>query len=84
MSCPCVPSSAVAVVAELARDLNFAEADGSVPPSIRSLRYLAPNFIFPQIERESGSPVPDWLKAAVPDWLLPWSVFSQGPPPDPD
>ncbi len=74
----------VAVVAELAKELGFAEADGSVPPSIRSLQYLLPNFVFPQIERESGRPLPDWLKKGVPDWLVPWSVFSSGPPPEPD
>ena len=73
----------VAVVAELASELGFAEADGSVPASIRSLKYLAPNFIFPQIEEESGEPVPDWIKENVPDIKLPWSVFSSGPPPDP-
>ena len=69
---------------ELRRYLNFAEADGSVPPSIRSLKYLAPNFVFPQIEKESGKPVPDWLRENVPDLLLPWSVFSAGPPPEPE
>jgi dehydrogenase/reductase SDR family member 1 len=77
-------SGKVAVVAELAKELGFAEDDGSVPPSIRSLKYLAPNFVFPAIERESGKPVPDWMKSAVPDWLLPWSVFSGGPPPEPN
>lgn len=76
-------SGKVVVVAELARECGFAEDDGSVPPSIRSLKYLAPNFIFPQIERESGEPIPDWIKDNVPDLLLPWSVFSGGPPPEP-
>jgi len=76
-------SGQVCVVAELAQELGFTEDDGSVPPSIRSLRYLAPNFIFPQIESESGKPVPEWLKSNVPDWKLPWSVFSGGPPPEP-
>lgn len=74
----------VAVVAELAKELGFTDTDGRKPPSIRSLQYLAPNFIFPQIERESGKPLPGWLKDNVPDWLLPWSVFSSGPPPEPD
>ena len=55
-----------------------------MPPSIRSLRYLAPNFVFPQIERESGKPVPEWLRSNVPDWKLPWSVFASGPPPEPE
>ena len=73
----------IAVVAELAQELGFSEEDGRVPPSIRSLAYLAPNFIFPQIEREAGKPLPDWLKNNVPDWKLPWSVFSSGAPPEP-
>ena len=72
------------VVAELANECGFAEADGRVPPSIRSLKYLAPNFVFPQIEKESGKPVPAWLRDNVPDLLLPWSVFSAGPPPEPE
>ena len=45
--------------------------------------YLA-NFIFPQIEKESGAPLPGWVTENVPDWLLPWSVFSAGPPPEPE
>ena len=75
-------SGKVVVVAELARERGFAEDDGSVPPSIRSLKYLAPNFIFPQIEQEAGEPLPAWLKDNVPDVLLPWVVFSGGPPPE--
>ena len=77
-------SGKVAVVAELAEELGFTEEDGSVPPSIRSLRYLAPNFIFPQIEKESGEPVPAWMRDNVPDWKLPWSVFGGSPPPQPE
>lgn len=77
-------TGSVQVVAELARELGFTEDDGTLPPSIRSLRYLAPNFIFPQIEKEAGKPLPAWLTDNVPDWLLPWSVFSAGPPPEPE
>ena len=72
----------VAVVAELAEELDFAEEDGSRPPSIRSLKYLAPNFIFPQIEKEAGEPLPAWIKDNVPNWKLPWWVFSSEPPPE--
>jgi len=25
---------------------------------------------------ETGKPVPDWVWENVPDWLLPWSVFT--------
>ena len=51
-------SGDVQVVAELARDLDFADVDGNRPPSIRSLAFLFPQFIFPQIEAESGQTVP--------------------------
>ena len=44
----------VEVVAELAKE-SAAEDDGSVPPSIRSLRYLLPNFVFPAIEKDAAS-----------------------------
>ena len=36
-----------------------------------------------QVEREAGKPLPAWVKANVPNWLLPWAVFSGGPPPAP-
>lgn len=74
----------VEVVAELADELGFTEADGSRPRSIRSLRYLLPNFVFPTVEKQAGKPVPAWIKDNVPDLLLPWSVFSSGPPPEPE
>ena len=77
-------SGNVEVVAELAKEFDFTDVDGSRPASIRSLKYLAPNFIFPQIEKEAGKPVPSWIRDNVPDLLLPWSVFSSGPPPDMD
>ena len=67
----------------MAKEFGFTEVDGSLPTSIRSLKYLLPNFVFPQVERESGKPVPDWVRNNVPDVLLPWSVFSSGPPPKP-
>jgi len=69
------------VVAELARELDFTDVDGRQPPSIRSLAFILPEFVFPQIEAESGKPLPLWLYRNVPDVLLPWSVFTSGPPP---
>ena len=74
-------SGKVEVVAELAKEFDFTDVDGSRPASIRSLQYLLPNFVFPQIEKQAGKPVPGWLRDNVPDLLLPWSIFS-GPPPD--
>lgn len=77
-------SGQVEVVAELAKELEFTDSDGSQPPSIRSLQYLLPNFVFPQIEKEMKKPVPDWIRNNIPDYLVPWSTFSSGPPPDMD
>ena len=77
-------SGDVVVVAELARERDFTDIDGSLPPSIRSLKFILPSFVFPQIESESGAPLPSWVKDNVPDFLLPWSVFSSGPPPTAD
>ena len=77
-------SGNVEVVAELAKEMDFTDVDGTRPASIRSLKYLLPNFVFPTVEKESGKPVPDWMKENVPDFLVPWSVFSSGPPPDMD
>ena len=72
-------SGGVEVVAELAREFGFTEADGSQPPSIRSLAYLCPNFVFPSIEAGGGT-VPRWVRDNVPDINLPWSIFASPPP----
>mmetsp|Transcript_28307 Transcript_28307/g.51592 ORF Transcript_28307/g.51592 Transcript_28307/m.51592 type:complete len:380 (+) Transcript_28307:72-1211(+) len=77
-------SGNVEVVAEMAKEFDFYDLDGRRPASIRSLQYLLPNFVFAQIEKEAGKPVPDWIKNNVPDVLLPWSTFSSGPPPEMD
>eukprot|EP00956_Cyclotella_meneghiniana_P022928 scaffold43948_cov49-Cyclotella_meneghiniana.AAC.1 len=77
-------SGEVIVVAELAKELGFTDVDGRIPPSIRSLKFILPSFVFPRIEKESGSRVPSWITDNVPDYLLPWSVFSSGPPPTVD
>ena len=77
-------SGDVVVVAELAKELGFTDVDGRSPASIRNLKFILPGFVFPQIEKQSGAPLPDWIKEGVPDFLLPWSVFSGGPPPTTD
>lgn len=65
------------VVAELAREYAFDDVDGSRPPSIRSLRFLLPTYLFPKILPE-GVKVPT---RSVPDWLLPMDVMRNGKPP---
>jgi len=77
-------SGNVEVVAELATEFDFIDVDGKRPPSIRSLKYLLPNFVFPAIEKESGKEIPAWIKDNIPDILVPWSTFSSGPPPEMD
>eukprot|EP00579_Thalassiosira_antarctica_P032880 CAMPEP_0201995550 /NCGR_PEP_ID=MMETSP0905-20130828/2934_1 /ASSEMBLY_ACC=CAM_ASM_000554 /TAXON_ID=420261 /ORGANISM="Thalassiosira antarctica, Strain CCMP982" /LENGTH=388 /DNA_ID=CAMNT_0048550651 /DNA_START=21 /DNA_END=1187 /DNA_ORIENTATION=+ len=77
-------SGDVVVVAELAKELGFTDIDGRMPPSIRNLKFILPNFVFPQIEKESGTSLPGWITDNVPDYLLPWSIFSSGPPPTSD
>lgn len=77
-------SGDVVVVAELAKELGFTDIDGRMPPSIRNLKFILPNFVFPQIEKQSGTPLPGWIADNVPDYLLPWSIFSSGPPPTSD
>jgi hypothetical protein len=37
--------------------------------------------VFLQIEKKSGTSLPGWVKGNVPDYLLPWFIFSGGPPP---
>lgn len=77
-------SGQVEVVAELADEFGFDDGDNDRPRSIRSLKYLLPNFVFPKIEKENGGKeIPKWIKDNVPDILLPWSVFA-GPPPEMD
>jgi len=76
-------SGKVGVVAELAKFVGFVDEDGRRPPSIRSLRYLLPSFVFPKIEKEiNGGKIPDFIKFNIPDYLLPWDVFMSGPPPE--
>jgi dehydrogenase/reductase SDR family protein 1 len=78
-------SGQIEVAAELAKEFNFYDSDNHRPASIRSLKYLLPNFVFPTIEKENGgTPIPNWIKNNVPDLLVPWSIFSSGPPPDMD
>ena len=76
-------SGQVVVVAELAKELGFTDINGRTPSSIRDLKFLLPNFVFPMIEKQMGGGVslPSWIKNNVPEYLLPWSVFSGGPPP---
>lgn len=64
-------------MAELAKEYGFTDVGGESPPSIRSLRFLLPTYLFPKLLPE-GMAVP---VTSVPDWLLPMSVMANGKPP---
>lgn len=70
-------SNQVQVVAELANEYGFSDVGGTRPPSIRSLRFLLPTYLFPKI-LPKGTEVDT---SSVPDWLLPMSVMANGKPP---
>jgi dehydrogenase/reductase SDR family protein 1 len=75
-------SGKVIVVAELAKEIGFTDVDGTVPASIRNLQFILPGIVFPQMEKKNGRrSIPGWIKNNVPDVLLPWFIFSGGPPP---
>lgn len=65
------------MVAELAKEYSFDDVGGSQPPSIRSLRFLLPTYLFPKV-LPKGVEVPS---TSVPDWLLPFDVMRNGKPP---
>ncbi|CAM9197399.1 unnamed protein product [Pylaiella littoralis] len=67
----------VQVVAELAKEYGFTDIGGDSPPSIRSLRFLLPTYLFPKL-------LPKGVEVAtssVPDWLIPMSIMANGKPP---
>eukprot|EP00898_Chlorokybus_atmophyticus_P008538 jgi/Chlat1/8686/Chrsp88S08068 len=57
----------VCVVAELAREYGFRDADGSQPPSIRSLQFLIPNGL-----SQAGIRLPRWAASLIPPVHMPW------------
>lgn len=76
---PVPPSPCVQIVAEVARELSLCDpVSGLQPPSIRSLQFLLPNFIWPKAA-PSALPFPQTLKALLPDWKLPLTLMSQRP-----
>ena len=80
-------SGSYQVVSELASQFDFTDVDGRRAPSIRSLQYLVPNFLLTDAKIAD---MPAWQRGLAkrfrdewtPDYLLPWGVFSGGPPPE--
>lgn len=64
-------------MAELAKEYGFTDISGSQPPSIRSLRFMIPTYLFPKV-LPKGVRVPE---SVVPDWLLPLEFLRNGRPP---
>jgi len=79
-------SGSVQVVAELAADFGITDLDGSQPPSIRSLKFLVPNYVLPDAKLKAAFP-PQIATSAIalrdrllPDYCLDWSLFAEPPP----
>jgi dehydrogenase/reductase SDR family protein 1 len=69
----------VCVVAEVAREEGVVDINGSTPPSIRSLKFLAPAVILGRMEEKKPA-LEKFLKRWTPDILLPMSFMAGGPP----
>lgn len=65
------------MVAELAKEYSFDDVDGGRPPSIRSLRFLLPTYLFPKVLPPKGAKV---AASFVPNWLLPMDIMRGGKP----
>mmetsp|Transcript_11309 Transcript_11309/g.16932 ORF Transcript_11309/g.16932 Transcript_11309/m.16932 type:complete len:357 (+) Transcript_11309:737-1807(+) len=81
-------SGSVQVVAEVARQFSIKDENNiDPPPSIRSIRFIIPNFLLSDSALDEMNLQPlalsflRTLRNSIPDILLPWSVFSSGPPP---
>lgn len=76
-------SGSVQVVAELAPKFGITDVDGSQPASIRSLKFLVPNYVVPDSsfdDDENGRRLKKLRDSLTPDYLLPWSFFAEPPP----
>lgn len=47
-------------------------------PMSTDLRFIWPVIVFPQIEIDSETLLPGWVRENMPSYLLPWFVFSDG------
>ena len=69
----------VTVIAEAAKELGVTDINGSIPPSIRSLKFLIPSLVYGK--DDNPNPFIKTLLGLVPDVLLPMSLMEGGPPP---
>ncbi|GMI46428.1 hypothetical protein TrCOL_g1224 [Triparma columacea] len=66
-------TGSVQIVAELAEEYGFTDEGGKQPLSIRSLRFLIPNYAVKE-------PLPTWVKSLIPNFKLPLAVMANGNP----
>eukprot|EP00904_Undaria_pinnatifida_P014191 jgi/Undpi1/9902/HiC_scaffold_28.g12356.m1 len=71
----------VHVVAELAKEYSFDDVDGGRPPSIRSLRFLLPTYLFPKVLPPKGAKGVEVPATSAPSCLLLMGVMRGGKPP---
>lgn len=64
-------------MAELAKEYGFEDVGGECPPSIRSLRFLLPTYLFPKVLPKGF----DVAATSIPDWLIPMEIMRNGRPP---
>ena len=69
----------VTVIAEAAKERGVTDINGSIPPSIRSLKFLIPSLVYGK--DDNPNPFIKTLLGLVPDVLLPMSLMEGGPPP---
>ena len=69
----------ICVVAELAKKLGVTDTKGTVPPSIRSLKFLIPSLLLNKVKNYPKQ-LEDFLISVSPDILLPMSIMEGGSP----
>ena len=67
------------VVAEYAKKFGIIDISGTTPPSIRSLKFLIPSLLFANV-KSLDSKTKELAISLTPDFLLPMSLMSGGPP----
>jgi hypothetical protein len=74
-------SGNIAIVAEVAKELNVFDIGGLQPPSIRSLRFLIPSLVMAQFsDKTKAQNLKTFLMNTVPDFLLPMELMKGGAP----
>jgi len=70
----------VCVVAEIAKEEGVTDVLGTLPPSIRSLRFLIPAVVLGRMNEQDRVGLEQTLLRWVPDIYVPMSLMAGGPP----